>query len=156
MVGKLDIKGQDCIKRVYSDNGLSPTLTDMQGGNRQPKILIKNNTKKGYLEATDGDGVYTNTSNKRGTVQKQMAQTLTGFLDKGVVTGNLRIRKLLPIETWRLQGFDDEDFYKAKERLNNTFYKGKDNSNSQLYKQAGNSITVNVLEKIFKNLFKEN
>jgi DNA (cytosine-5)-methyltransferase 1 len=38
-IGILDIKGQDCIKRVYSDNGLSPTLTDMQGGNRQPKII---------------------------------------------------------------------------------------------------------------------
>ena len=74
----------------------------------------------------------------------------------GTVTATnygLRIRKLTPLECWRLQGFDDEDFYKAKERLNNTFYKGRDNSNSQLYKQAGNSITVNVLEKIFKNLF---
>ena len=38
-VGKLDIKGQDIIKRVYSDKGISPTLTDMQGGNRQPKII---------------------------------------------------------------------------------------------------------------------
>ena len=40
-VGTLNIKGQDCIKRVYSDNGLSPTLTNMQGGNRQPKIVAK-------------------------------------------------------------------------------------------------------------------
>lgn len=39
-VGILDIKGQDCIKRVYSDDGLSPTLTDMQGGNRQPKVDV--------------------------------------------------------------------------------------------------------------------
>ena len=52
-------------------------------------------------------------------------------------------------------GFDDEDFEKAKEHLNNTFYKGKDKSSSQLYKQAGNSIVVNVLEKIFKNLLEE-
>ena len=42
-------------------------------------------------------------------------------------------------------GFDDEDFDKAAQV----------NSNSQLYKQAGNSIVVNVLEEIFKNLFKE-
>lgn len=41
--GKLNIKGQDCIKRVYSQDGLSPTLTDMQGGNRQPKIEITKN-----------------------------------------------------------------------------------------------------------------
>lgn len=54
----------------------------------------------------------------------------------------LRIRKLTPKECWRLMGFDDEDFEKAKEV----------NSDSQLYKQAGNSIVVNVLEAIFKEL----
>lgn len=70
---------------VYDENGLSPTLDTMQGGYRQPCIEIKNNTKKGYLEAYDGDGVYTNVSTKRGTVQKDMIQTLTTFQDKGVV-----------------------------------------------------------------------
>ena len=40
-VGTLDIKGHDCIKRVYDISGCSPTLTDMQGGNRQPKILTE-------------------------------------------------------------------------------------------------------------------
>ena len=58
---------------------------------------------------------------------------------------NLRIRKLMPIECWRLMGFDDEDFYKAQ---------SVGISNTQLYKQAGNSIVVNVLERIFNNLFK--
>lgn len=43
-----------------------------------------------------------------------------------------------------LCGFDDEDFEKAQE---------VPTSSNQLYKQAGNSIVVNVLEKIFKNLF---
>lgn len=56
---------------------------------------------------------------------------------------DLRIRKLTPKECWRLMGFDDTDFDKAE----------KVNSNSQLYKQAGNSIVVNVLEKILENLF---
>lgn len=55
---------------------------------------------------------------------------------------NLRIRKLTPKECWRLMGFDDEDFEKAS----------KVNSNTQLYKQAGNSIVVNVLERIFEKL----
>jgi DNA (cytosine-5)-methyltransferase 1 len=55
-----------------------------------------------------------------------------------------QIRKLTPRECWRLMGFTDEDFDKAAQV----------NSNSQLYKQAGNSIVVNVLEDIFKNLFK--
>ena len=54
----------------------------------------------------------------------------------------LRVRKLTPKECWRLMGFDDSDFEKA----------AKVNSNTQLYKQAGNSIVVNVLEAIFKNL----
>lgn len=56
----------------------------------------------------------------------------------------LRIRKLTPKECFRLMGFDDVDFERA----------AKVNSNSQLYKQAGNSIVVNVLEKILIQLFK--
>lgn len=62
---------------------------------------------------------------------------------KTVLTNNLRIRKLVPIETWRLQGFTDEQFYKAK---------NSGVSNSQLYKQAGNSVTVNVVDAIVKCL----
>ena len=54
----------------------------------------------------------------------------------------IRIRKLTPKECWRLMGFYDEDFEKA----------AKVNSNTQLYKQAGNSIVVNVLEGIFKQM----
>lgn len=54
----------------------------------------------------------------------------------------LRIRKLTPLETWKLMGFSEEDFRKAE----------KVNSNAQLYKQAGNSIVVVVLEAILKNL----
>ena len=54
----------------------------------------------------------------------------------------VRIRKLTPKECWRLMGFDDEDFDKAQ----------KVNSDTQLYKQAGNSIVVNVLEEIFKEM----
>lgn len=56
----------------------------------------------------------------------------------------LRIRKLTPKECFRLMGFDDEDFKKASQV----------NPNSKLYKQAGNSIVVNILEKILSQLFK--
>jgi DNA (cytosine-5)-methyltransferase 1 len=56
-----------------------------------------------------------------------------------------RIRKLTPRECYRLMGFSDEAFDKAK---------AAGISDSQLYKQAGNSIVVKVLEKKFKNLFK--
>ncbi|MBT1212722.1 DNA cytosine methyltransferase [Streptococcus equi subsp. equi] len=54
-----------------------------------------------------------------------------------------RIRKLTPLECWRLMGCSDEDFEKAQSV----------NSNSQLYKQAGNAIVVDVLEAILKQLF---
>lgn len=158
---------------IYDQEGLSPTLSVMQGGWRQPSIMIKNATKQGYIEAEDGDSVNLAANDSMGIVtignympsnhdasrivdNSGLAPTVKE--NHGTVTATnygLRIRKLTPLECWRLQGFDDEDFYKAKERLNNIFYKGRDNSNSQLYKQAGNSITVNVLEKIFMNLLKE-
>ena len=94
MVGLLNMKGSEQVRRVYDPKGICPCLSTMQGGNRQPKIM-------GY-----------------------------------------RIRKLTPKETWRLMGFKDEQFLKAEQVC----------SNSQLYKQAGNSIVVNVMEEIFKNL----
>ncbi len=59
----------------------------------------------------------------------------------------MRIRKLTPLECWRLMGFDDEDFYKAK---------SAGTSDTQLYKQAGNSIVVNVLEHLLDKLLCEN
>ena len=37
----LNIKGNDSIKRIYSDNGLCPSLTTMQGGHREPKVAIE-------------------------------------------------------------------------------------------------------------------
>ena len=66
----------------------------------------------------------------------------TVLVKEGDNMNNLRIRKLTPKECWRLMGFDDSDFEKAE----------KINSNTQLYKQAGNSIVVNVLERILENL----
>lgn len=62
--------------------------------------------------------------------------------DISVVFNDYRIRKLTPKECWRLMGFSDQDYQKAQSV----------NSNSQLYKQAGNSIVVDVLFYIFKNL----
>lgn len=61
------------------------------------------------------------------------------------VNGKQVVRKLSPLEYWRLMRFDDEDFYRAK---------SVGISDTQLYKQAGNSIVVTVLESIFKNLYK--
>lgn len=57
--------------------------------------------------------------------------------------GNIRIRRLTPRECWRLQGFPDEYFDKAK---------AAGISDTQLYKQAGNSVTVNVARAIGERL----
>lgn len=63
-----------------------------------------------------------------------------------------RIRRLTPLETFRLMGFNDYDYWKSRNSLEETFYNGKDRSDSQMYKMAGNSIVVNVLESIFTAL----
>ena len=109
-------------------------------------ILIPEATLKGYAEAHDGDGVYINRPHqKRGVVQKEMIQTIkTSGDDIGVITKELKVRKLTPLECWRLMGIKDEYFWRAK---------NAGVSNTQLYKQAGNAIVVNVLVAIFKNLY---
>ena len=70
--------------------------------------------------------------------------TITGVKRIEMENNKYRIRKLTPKECWRLMGFSDEQFEKAKEA---------GISNSQLYKQAGNSIVTDVLYYIFKELY---
>lgn len=75
--------------RIYDSDGISPTIDTCSGGNIMPKILIKNATKQGYLEATDGDGCYiSNIDKKRGTVQKEMISTLKTSPIGVVILGN--------------------------------------------------------------------
>lgn len=85
-------KGNGFRFGVSDGNVVAKAVTTRAGGRMDDNFIkIKNNTKKGYLEAYEGDGIYTNTSNKRGTVQKQMIPALTSFQDKGVVV-NKRIK----------------------------------------------------------------
>lgn len=133
--------------RVYSSEGLSPTLNTMQGGGREPKIAIKvkEATKQGYAIAEQGDSInfsVPNSKTRRGRVGKQVAQTLDTSCNQATITKDMRIRKLTPRECWRLQGFPDWAFDKAQEV----------NSNSQLYKQAGNSVTVPVIYEIARRI----
>lgn len=135
----------DQNSRVYNSRGIAPTLSTMQGGGQEPKILIKEATTKGYAEALPGDSVnisHPNSDTRRGRVGKGIANTLLTGEEQAVVTDNYRIRKLTPRECWRLQGFPDWAFDRAKEV----------NSDSQLYKQAGNSVTVPVIADIAKRL----
>ena len=131
--------------RVYDTSGISPCLNCMGGGGLEPKIRVKEATSQGYAEAEIGDSVnlsHPNSKTRRGRVGKQIANTLLTGESQGVVEPDFRIRKLTPRECWRLQGFPDWAFDKAQEV----------NSNSQLYKQAGNSVTVNVIEVIAREL----
>ncbi len=95
-------------------------------------VVVKGNYSPSGHSASrivDKDGIAPTVMDNHGTI------TATQLKD-------LRIRKLTPKECWRLMGFTDEDFEKAS----------KVNSNAQLYKQSGNSIVVQVLEDIFKEL----
>lgn len=65
---------------------------------------------------------------------------------------SFRVRKLTQKECWRLMGFQDQDFERAKSAMNENIYGGADRSGSQLYKQAGNSIVVDVLCAILDEL----
>lgn len=69
-----------------------------------------------------------------------------------VLDGKSPIRKLTQKECWRLMDFSDDDYERARKALNEKLYKGTDRSGSQLYKQAGNSIVVNCLAEIFKQM----
>ena len=250
---ELDIKGHDCIKRVYSTGKIAPTLTTMGGGNTEPKILevgyIKKSekgTKHQSNTVLDEDGIMRtltasdykapqmiickskevelpciaasrgrnpknpsdrtagapteqrlefNTkgiSNTITTVQKDnyvvespsilryerteygklirkqyekgeikekisnmrelaprqdgISNTITTVQkDNYLLELNYRIRKLTPRECFRLMGMREDDIDKIQQA---------GISNTQQYKMAGNSIVVNVLEAIFRNLFK--
>lgn len=137
-----------CLKRygecTESTDALRPS-PPRGGGHHEVKIMVRNANKKGYEEAEDGDFInlqYVSSSPSRGRVGKQVAQTIC-CTDEQAVVGKMRIRKLTPIECWRLMNFDDEDFYKAQAI----------ESNTQLYAQAGNSIVVNCLTAIFGQMF---
>ena len=121
--------------RVYDKESLSPSLTTMGGGNLEPHILIGSTQKNAGV--TEGN-YFTDLTSAMGTGG--------GHVPMHNITPNFRIRKLTPLECWRLMGFTDEEFNKAE----------KVNSNTQLYKQAGNSIVVDVLEKILYNLLIKN
>ncbi|TYT98564.1 DNA (cytosine-5-)-methyltransferase [Listeria monocytogenes] len=144
--GELEGTGREQSNRVYSEKGLAPTLSTMQGGGQEPKVLlVREATKKGYAEAAKYDGINLSmpeSETRRGRVAKQMTSTLDTGCQQGVVVEEIRIRKLTPRECWRLQGFPDWAFDAA----------AKVNSNSQLYKQAGNSVAVQVIVAIAENL----
>ncbi|MBS4750407.1 DNA (cytosine-5-)-methyltransferase [Carnobacteriaceae bacterium zg-ZUI78] len=158
--------------RVYDVSGLSPTMTTMQGGDKVPKILlreeephlkIKEATKLGYAKARLGDSVnlaYPESAKRRGRVGKVIANTLTTSSNMGVVVAALEYRK----ERWhevtgiiiddklyrlRIRRLTPRECFRLQGFPDWAFEKADSvSSKSQLYKQAGNSVTVPVIQAI--------
>ena len=155
LIGNINPSGNGQNGQVFDSKGLSPTLTTNKG--EGIKVLIDNEIENPLKGKTKlgwhfEQNVYSENSKLCRTLKSSSG---SGNIPKILTDCTLRIRRLTPNECWRLMGFSDEAYQKARIALNNKFYKGKDRANSQMYKQAGNSIVVNVLEGIFRNLYLE-
>ena len=136
----------------FNKNGTSNTITTVQKDNYVVETSVPFVDKK-YKQFQDKNGYIPEMFNPYNCAEiKEFAPTQLAQGDSVtksstvLLHSDFRIRKLTPLECWRLMGFTDEQFRKAAEV----------NSNSQLYKQAGNSIVVDVLYYLFKNLFIDN
>ena len=163
--------------RVYDLSGISPTLTTMQGGDKVPKILyreeaphlkIREATKLGYAKATIEDSVnlaYLE-STKRGRVGKGISNTLTTSDNMGVVVAALEYRKdkwyevtglVLDGKLYRLiiRRLTPRECFRLQGFPDWAYERAVTvSSKSQLYKQAGNSVTVTVIEAIAREFRK--
>ena len=126
-------------KRTAMNSGVLEVQPILKQG-----IKVRNGTKQGYQLANIGDSVdlsYQSSLTRRARVGKGIAHNLSCSCQMGAVVWNgrvVKIRRLTPKECFRLQGFSDDLFEKAKAV----------NSDAQLYKQAGNGVTVPVVYAI--------
>lgn len=144
VLGSLEAKFES-TNRIYDVVGCSPTLSTMQGGNQEPKILesqivaMRGRNTENPSDRTAGSP----TAQRLEPNAQGMCNSLTTVQkDNLVMEKQYRIRKLTPRECGRLMGVSDEDISKM----------AAVNSNTQLYKQFGNSIVVDVMCAMFKNL----
>lgn len=182
-----DDRGTGFAGNVWDKNYISPSLTTMQGGMREPMIVDKqivamrgrnpNNPSdrtagslteqrlevnmqgtSNCLTSVQKDNLLLeNNIQKVGQISSNGSQCGTVISDNGIsanlvagthgyanshIATQYRIRKLTPRECGRLMGVSDEDIDKM----------AVVNSNTQLYKQFGNSIVVDVMCAMFKNL----
>ena len=168
----------DQTGRVFDTSGLSPTLTTMQGGDKVPKILlreelpflkIKEATKTGYAKATLGDSVnlaYPDSTKRRGRVGKGISNTLTTSDNMGVVVAALEYRQdkwyevtgiVLEGKLYRLRirRLTPRECFRLQGFPDWAYERAEGvSSKSQLYKQAGNSVTVTVIEAIARELIR--
>lgn len=126
-----------CLTARYGQTTLSNHRAERSG-----VLLIKDSTKQGYREAAPGDSVdlsYPNSTTRGGRVSRLAhdAASVQGIVERGG-----RIRRLMPRECLRLQGFDEDQIDRLLAIT----------SDAQAYKQAGNSVTVTVIEAIGRRL----
>lgn len=139
------LKNNDCavgdtinaFNHTVDKTDISPTITTRPEG-----------FKTAILPVVKNEGVVITDTYNHKTEAKEIIGTITantgtvGHCGNFAVHEQYRIRKLTPLECWRLMGFTNHDYYRA----------AAVNSNSQLYKQAGNSIVKHVLMAIFKQM----
>ncbi len=129
-----------CLTARYAQATLSNHRAERSG-----VLLIKEATKRGYKEAGPGDTVdlgYAGSNTRRGRVGHDIAHTLETSSIQGIVEHGGRIRRLMPRECLRLQGFKEDQIDRLLAIT----------SDAQAYKQAGNSVTVNVIEAIGRRI----
>ena len=174
VAGRLNIKGQDQIKRVY-DAGVSPTLSTMMGGNRQPKVIICASRGRGanneqHLEPRKDGMTNTITSVQKDNYVAIKTANSKGYdmatngdgIDLGYPDSKTRrgrvghgVAKTLPtadsqgvMDGYRIRKLTETECWRLMGFDDEDINKAKATgvSRTQLYKQAGNSIVVNVLE----------
>lgn len=127
------------------DTAYTLTAGDFRGLNRNHTqnavLMIKEATKSCGKAAQPGDSIdlsYADINTRRGRVGKNIAHTLNTGGSQGVLTSGGRIRRLIPRECFRLQGFDETQIDKFLSV----------DSDTQAYRQAGNAVTVNVVHAL--------
>jgi DNA (cytosine-5)-methyltransferase 1 len=134
--------------RIYSEQGLAPTLNTMQGGRRQPFVAIPVLTPDRAEKRQNGRRFKTN---------GEPAFTLTQQDIHGVYDG-VKIRRITPLETERLQGFPDDwtkygvDYDKGLHIWRENIHELVPISDTQRYKMMGNAVTTNVITAIAERL----
>lgn len=147
-IGTIDGNGHEIRRRVYDADGISPTLCGVgSGGNTEPKVLVKdedvNPVRIGNIYGEQFGTGYAGNVWDQDSVSPTIMTAQGGNRQPLVVDDvKWRIRKLTPLECWRLMGFSDEDCNRASAYV----------SDSSLYKQAGNSIVTSCLVAIFYSL----
>lgn len=113
---------------------------------------FKEPSKYGLIKVGDINNPKLRQMNKRVFSELGASPTLVTGSDSIPKIVQCRVRRLTPLECWRLVGFTDEDYWKVRKSLEDKFYYGKDMTDTQMYRMAGNSIVIKVAESIIESL----